>query len=188
MDHVDEKLSVYDVIAKIMDEIAKFMEENPQENAHPELFEKLRALTPDTHGDAPMSQREQTPMQMSWQEQPMQFHNPYQPTSGTLHPSTTYSFGNPFPGLQNPMGQQQNFEMHAHNQMQSLVQIPGASLPRGPTLTGALSVDPQYLNHFPHNPFRAEPPRIAPQGYPAQFMQSPSIKMEVEDKNMDWMR
>jgi len=141
-------MSIYLVIEKIMDEIAKFLDENPQaqETVHPQLIEKLRALTPDLHGDAQMSQPEEAPMpQMSWPEQSMQFHRQYQPPSGTLNPSASYSFPNAFAGPQNPMGQeQQNFEMHGHNQLQPLAQISSASLPRGPTLTAALH--PQYLN------------------------------------------
>ena len=69
-----------------MNEIAEFMESNPSS----ELPEKLRALTPDPHGDTPfMSQPEDSSTPMSWMPeslQPMHFRDQYANTTAPEAP------------------------------------------------------------------------------------------------------
>ena len=147
MEHVDEKMSTSEVIEKLMGEIVSFLETKPQDSSHLEpVVEMLRGLTPDPHGDAQIIRAKEEPVDFAWNEMPMQSRGQYHSTSAPLDPVASLSFENAFREFHNPMGQQQNFDRQSHHQLQSFIQISGASLPPGPTLTAASSTDPQYLS------------------------------------------
>ena len=140
-------MSNHDVIAKLMDEITEFLESSPQSA---ELVERIRALTPEPRGDATvMSQEDKKSIPMTWTpEQPILHHAQYQSNNAPPPDSgSSFLFTNAFPGLHNPMGQHQDVEMYTQNSFQPFVHIPGASLPRGPTLSSAaLPTDAQHFN------------------------------------------
>lgn len=145
MDNVDEKMSIYEVINKLLEEITETLESTPHSS---ELVEKLRTLTPDPHGDTAMSHLDEKQTPMNWTpEQPMQPQAQYQPASVPPNSNPSFLYANAYPGLPNPMGQQQGFEIHTQNALPPLVQIPGASLPRGPSLTSSADPQQSYFNH-----------------------------------------
>jgi hypothetical protein len=94
-----------------------------------------------------MSQIDEKQTPMNWApEQPMQPQVQYQAASVPPNSNSSFLYANAYPGLPNPMSQQQSFEMHTHNALQPLVQIPSASLPRGPTLTSSADPQQSYFN------------------------------------------
>jgi tetratricopeptide (TPR) repeat protein len=89
LEKVDEEMSPYEVIGKMLDEITEFIESNPRQSEA--VLEKiLRSPTPDHHADSPIiSKPEDSSTPMDWMPEslhPMNFRDPYANTTAPEAP------------------------------------------------------------------------------------------------------